>query len=316
MCAQVAWTAMLQLTTHSASMRMRLLIAALIGLVAGVLCWAILYRNHQEAGDFRWAMRAAQALLHRQNPYTTPLQRYPLHAAFFALPFVRMPMEVAGGLFFGISSAILAFGLTRQSYTRLFIFLAFPYWSSLLTAQWTPLVMGMAFFPLLIVTLLAKPQNAIPVAISHITWRGVVGGLVLLAASLLVMPHWPQSWLGQMSYYEHFVPFLVFPGPVLCLAIARREDPDTALLLVAALMPQRWFYDTFILWLIPKTRQEILATVFLSWVPALIRWYTTPTSMTQVGRWAVLWIYLPMLFVLLLRLPAPGALKYGIPEDQ
>lgn len=307
---------MLQLTTHSASMRMRLLIAALIGLAAGVLCWAILYRNHQEAGDFRWAIRQAQALLHRENPYTTPLQRYPLPAAFFALPFVRLPIEVAGGLFFGISSAILAFGLTRQGYTGLFIFLAFPYWSSLLTAQWTPLIMAMAFFPVLIVTVLVKPQNAIPVAISHITWRGVVACLILLAASLLAMPGWPRHWLGQTSYYEHFVPFLVFPGPVLCLAMVRREDPDMALLLIAALMPQRWFYDTFILWLIPKTRQEILATAFLSWVPALLRWYSTPRSMTQVGQWAVLWIYLPMLFVLLLRLPPPGAPKDGLREGR
>ena len=295
---------MLQLTAHWAPMRVRLLTSVAIGMAAGLLCWAILARNYQEAGDFRWAIRAAQALLRHETPYSTPMQRYPLPAAFFALPFVGLPQEVAGGLFFGISSGILAFGLTRKSYTRLFIFLAFPYWSSLLTAQWTPLVMAAAFFPVLIVTVLAKPQNAIPVAITHLSWRGVVASLALLTISLVLMPNWPRLWLGQTSYYQHFVPMLVFPGPVLLLALASRRDPDTALLLTAALMPQRWFYDAFILWLIPRTRKEILATVFLSWVPALLRWHRAPSGMLEIGQWAVLWLYLPMLFVLLLRMSA------------
>lgn len=282
-------------------MRLRVCISALIGVLAGVLCWAILARNHQEAGDFRWAIRAAAALLHHQSPYTTPLQRYPLPAAFFALPFLRLPEPVAGGVFFGISSAILAFGLTRISYTLLLIFLAFPYWSCLLTAQWTPLVMAAAFFPALTVTILAKPQNAIPVVLTHWSWRGALGAGAFLILSLLWMPAWPKLWLAQSSYYQHFIPLLVFPGPVLLLALAVRTDPDTPLLLLAALMPQRWFYDAFILWLIPKTRQEILATVFLSWVPGLLRWYHTPSGMPEIGQWAVLWLYLPMLFVLLLR---------------
>jgi len=297
-------------------MRIRWLISVLVGTAAGVLCWAILARNHQEAGDFRWAVRAAQALLQGQNPYTTPMQRYPLPAAFFALPFVRLPMELAGGLFFGVSSALLAFGLTRSGYTRLFIFLAFPYWSSLITAQWTPLIMAGAFFPLLMVTVLAKPQNALPVAITHLTKRGVVATFVMLAVSLLWMPVWPRLWAGQTGYYQHFIPLFVFPGPVLLLALSRRRDPDTALLLLAAIMPQRWFYDTFILWLIPKNRREILATAFLSWAPAVQRWYHMPANASEVGRWTVLWIYLPMMFLLLLRLPKgtpAGPLMMGEP---
>jgi len=291
-------------------MRMRLVISALIGLIAGVLCWAVLGRNHQEAGDFRWAIRAAQSLLLRENPYNTPMQRYPVPAAFFALPFVRLPMETAGGLFFGLSSAVLAFGLTRTGYTRLFIFLAFPYWSSLITAQWPPLVMAAAFFPLLIVTVLAKPQNALPVVTTHLKKSGVVATVILLGVSLLILPSWPRLWIHQTGYYQHFVPFYVFPGPVLLLVLARRKDPDAAFLFLTALLPQRWFYDAFVLWLIPKTRQEILATAFLSWVPALLRWYHMPTNV-ELGQWTVLWFYLPMLFVILLRLPSEQELAVG-----
>jgi hypothetical protein len=66
-------------------------------------------------------------------------------------------------------------------------------------------------------------------------------------------------------------------------------------------MPQRWFFDTLVLWLIPKTRREILVTALLSWGAGIWRWYHFPHSFDQVGRWAVLWIYLPMLAVVLLR---------------
>jgi len=71
--------------------------------------------------------------------------------------------------------------------------------------------------------------------------------------------------------------------------------------LLAAIMPQRWFFDAFILWLIPKTRREILATVFFSYGAGIWRWYHAPHSFTEVGRWTVLFIYLPMLGVVLWR---------------
>jgi len=73
---------------------------------------------------------------------------------------------------------------------------------------------------------------------------------------------------------------------------------------LAAIMPQRWFFDAFILWLIPKTRREILFTAFFSWGAGIWRWYQYPHSFSQVGRWAVLFIYLPMLVVVLARTPA------------
>jgi hypothetical protein len=66
-------------------------------------------------------------------------------------------------------------------------------------------------------------------------------------------------------------------------------------------MPQRWFFDSFILWLIPKSRREIVWTVFFSWGAGLLRWYNAPHNFTQVGRWTVLFIYLPMLAVVLIR---------------
>ena len=45
-------------------------------------------------------------------------------------------------------------------------------------------------------------------------------------------------------------------------------------------MPQRWFFDSFILWLIPQSRREIIWTVFFSWGAGIWRWYHIPSSFT------------------------------------
>jgi len=279
----------------------RLTISALIGLASGTFCWFLLRRLHQNAADFQWAIHLAHRLLAHQNPYDTPLEQYPLPAAFLALPFLRMPQELAGGIFYGLSSFLLALGLTRENYSRLRVFLAYPYWAGVLTAQWSTIITASAFFPLLLPVTIMKPQIGLPVFLTRMTRRGLLACLFIAALSLVVLPRWPLLWLGQAHNYEHFIPLLVFPGPLLLLALLRYRDRDAWLLLLAALMPQRWFYDAFILWLIPKSRREIIWTVFFSWGLGLWRWYHVPHSSTQVGRWAVIFLYLPMLVVVLLR---------------
>jgi hypothetical protein len=256
---------------------------------------------HQGAADFGWTLRSARYLLAGRNPYDTPLEQYPLTAAFFGLPFLWLRPEVAAGTFYGLSSAVLAFGLTRHGYTRLLVFLAYPYWAGFLTAQWPPLIMASAFFPLLMPVTLVKPQIGFPVALTHLSRRGVLACAALVLLSLVVMPRWPALWFHQLGNYEHFVPLLVLPGPLLVLALLRYRKRDAWLLFITACMPQRWFFDTLILWLIPKTRRQILFTAMLSWGAGIWRWYHIPHSFTQVGRWTVLWIYLPMLVIVLVR---------------
>lgn len=282
-------------------MRRRLAISAAIGLTSGLFCWFLLVHFHQGAADFGWAVRAARYLLARRNPYDTPLEQYPLTAAFFGLPFLWLRPEAAAGAFFGISSGLLALGLTRHGYHRLLVFLAYPYWAAILTAQWSPLVTASAFFSLLLPATMAKPQIGLPVALTHLSRRGVLACVALGLLSLVIMPRWPILWAGQLGYYQHFIPLLVLPGPLLMLALIRYRERDAWLLFLAALVPQRWFFDTLILWLIPRSRREIVWTVFFSWGAGIWRWYHIPHSYNQAGRWAVLCIYLPMLMVVLLR---------------
>ncbi|MFI5110750.1 MAG: hypothetical protein ACHP78_18165 [Terriglobales bacterium] len=295
-------------------MRWRIAISAAIGLASGLFCWFLMKHFHQDAADLRWAIHAAQRLLAHQNPYDTPLEQYPLTAAFFALPFVRLQPEVAAGLFYGIGSALLAFGLTRRGYERLLIFLAYPYWAGMIAVQWSPIIMAGAFFPLLLPVTMAKPQIGLPVFLTHMNRRGILACVGLGVLSLLLMPAWPLLWLGQMGNYQHFIPLLVLPGPLLLLALLRYRDRDAILLFLSALMPQRWFFDSFILWLIPKSRREILGAVFFSWGVGIWRWYHIPHTMHEVGLWTILGFYLPMLVVVLLRARHEAAPDSGVPS--
>jgi hypothetical protein len=154
---------------------------------------------------------------------------------------------------------------------------------------------------------MAKPQIGLPVFLTHASRRGVVLSLIVGALTLAIMPKWPLIWIGQLRHYEHFIPLLVFPGPLLLLALFRYRDRDAILLLLAACMPQRWFFDGFILWLIPKSRREIVWTVFFSWGAGLWRWYHVPHNFAEVGEWAVVFLYLPMLAVVLCRKRFPVA---------
>jgi hypothetical protein len=287
-------------------MRWRIAVSAAIGLLSGAFCWFLMKRLHQDAADFRWAIYLARRLVNGQNPYDTPFEQYPLTSAFFALPFLRLPPEVAAGMFWGISSSLLAFGLTRDGYGKLLIFLAYPYWAGILTVQWSPIISAAAFFPLLLPVTMAKPQIGLPVFLTRVSVRGAVACAVLAALSLVVMPSWPRLWLHQLGNYHHFIPLFVLPGPLLLLALLRYRDRDARLLTLAALMPQRWFFDSFILWLIPQSRREIIWTVFFSWGAGIWRWYHIPQSFTEVGRWTVIFLYLPMLAVVLLRKPRPA----------
>jgi len=295
--------------------RLRILISGAIGLTSGTFCSFLMIHFHLGAADFSWAIQVARDLLAHQNPYANPRQLYPLTAAIFGLPFVLLRPELAAGTFYGISSALLAFGLTKNGYQRLLIFLAYPYWAGILTAQWPPIIMAGAFLPLLLPAALVKPQLGLPLLLTNLNRLGALACLAVLFLSLAIMPQWPVFWISSISHYDRFIPLLVFPGPLLALALLRYRDRDAHLFLLMAIMPQRWFYDTFILWLIPKTRRQIIWTVFFSWFVGIWRWYHMPHSFTQVGRWAVLFLYFPVLWTIMSRpkdAVEPGGEGHGL----
>jgi hypothetical protein len=276
-----------------------LIISLQIGLYAGLLNWLIFATGES---DFVWAIRAARDLLAGRDPYAYPYDAshipYPLPAAFVGLPFVWFPNRIGAALFFGISSAILAYGLSKEGYHRLLTFLSLPFVSATFMGQWTPLIMASAFFPIFLGLAVVKPQTGIPIFISNFSKKATVLCAALLGLSLLIRPTWPIVWLSQIGPYDKFFPILTSPGFLLLVLLFNYRSKSARYLLLCALMPQRMYYDTLILWLIPKTSLEFLVTVGLSWLAGILR-FVFPGTIEYARIWMVTFVYCPMCFLVM-----------------
>ena len=281
-------------------------ISILIGFISGLFCW-VGSRGRPEipgwanrAGDFGWAILAAQDLWNGRDPYDHPFGRevvpYPIPAALLVLPVSWLRHDLAGALFFGLSSALLSAGLLRNGNGALWVFLSYPYFAALPNTQWAPLVMAAAFHPFLFPMTLAKPNIGLPVLLTRWSKTGLFAALALLLGSLLVYPQWPLRWLSQVGGYQSFVPLLTFPGFLLLVALCRWRSDSARFLLLASVVPQRWFYDSLILWLIPKKGWQYLMTAAFSWL-SFVGWMLFPRTIENVGLSVVLFAYLPMLVV-------------------
>ena len=96
--------------------------------------------------------------------------------------------------------------------------------------------------------------------------------------------------------YQSFVPLLTFPGFLLLIGLSRWRSESARILLLASVAPQRWFYDSLVLWLVPKTGLQYLMTAVLSWL-SFDGWMLFPRTIENVGLSVVLFAYLPMLVV-------------------
>ena len=105
-------------------------IAIAIGIAVGAARYfRLLERPGAVAVDFTWPWRAARILIDGHNPYqvitaTGPFPfdgpfYYPLTAAVAALPFAPLRPAAAGGIFIGVSTALLVFGMLRTARAHL-----------------------------------------------------------------------------------------------------------------------------------------------------------------------------------------------------
>ncbi|MCA2002698.1 MAG: hypothetical protein LDL51_12600 [Chloroflexi bacterium] len=287
----------------------RFLIALCIGLASGLLCWFALSHIGNGAGDFNWQLRAARDLLAGENPYRYEPGEYnipyPLPTAFLAIPLAGLPNTLAGGVFFGLSGALLAWLILKESKPwRLLIFLSWNFFFALLYAQWPPLVLCLYFAPAFLPMLWMKPQIALPLALTQrLNPLGVGLTAIVGAASLWSYPSWLWVWLGQISSYQGLLPPLfVLPfGPLILLALLSPRERRTWILILMAAMPQRMLYDQMALLLVAENRREMLFLVFCSWLTFPLLWVYGGWSHLPGSwqRWVLLTLYLPSLAVIL-----------------
>lgn len=288
----------------------RFLIAITIGIAGGVLCYDRLYDRGVFAADFTWAWYGARVLLTGGNPYehlpireTYPLDAplyYPIYAPMVALPFSPFTPEVAGALFFGVSSGILAWVLIRKDISYLSLFLSSSYLMSAENCQWTPLITAGLVLPLLSFVLLAKPNVGILALITNLSRTTIIVCLTVAIIGSILWPWWLQDWLFVVTVHgqaTHKIPIMI--APLLLLGLTEWRNDKGRLFLLLAILPQSLiFYDQLPLWLVTRTARQRYILTGLSWI-GFIGWLFVegPRAFRAAG-WVVWWMYVPVLVML------------------
>ena len=259
------------------------MIALAIGLAAGLVSYAFLSRPGS-GGDYFFVWSAARSLLAGQNPYHViavgpenpgnDVLLYPLPALLVVAPVAWLPLALSGGIFLGISSALLAFVLLRDGYHRLPIFLGAPFLMAISLGQWSPLVTAAALEANLGFVFAAKPNLGLAAWIYRPNIRAIVVALALVGLSLLIAPSWPIDWYHNISSRpEKLSPVRTMAGPVLLLALIRWRTAEARLFLAMACVPQAlFFYDQLALGLIPRTLRQSLILALASFA-LLLTWF-------------------------------------------
>ena len=303
----------------------RILIAILIWFGGAALSYLTLRMYPQfVARDYTYSWRAAQALLHGQNPYLVirptgpyPYENYyyyPLPAALVTLPLVGLAAVPSAAVFVGLSSAALAYVVTRDGFgfRGLLVFASVPYLTAAVLGQLTPLIVAAAFIPALQWVYAAKPTIAAAVFAARPSLGGAALSVLLLLVSLILFPHWPSDWLQALTHTPHHRAAVVRPlGFIVLLALLKWRTPEGRLMAVLACVPQVFFfYDQLPLTLTARTGRQLALLVGLSWVAWAITWTTCthrPACVEFAEPLILPFLYLPAL-ILVLRRPNEGVL--------
>jgi hypothetical protein len=246
----------------------RLLIALAVGLFAAGASWFATHRPAFGAPpDFHWSWLAAKALASGQNPYGTG-SVYPLPAFLAALPFTLFRSDVATSLFSGLTSALLAWVVTRESYARVPLFLSAAFAHGAVQGQWSMLLAAALFAPALSAVGAIKPNIGIGLLAYRPTWGTAAAMIAFAALGLLLMPDWPKQWLATLGgpimsgTAIHHSPIRSPGGIIALLALWRWRRPEARLLAAMAVVPQSPFvYEVLPLFVIARSRVETYALV-------------------------------------------------------
>jgi hypothetical protein len=302
------------------SVRARLLIAISLGVFASVISWVATHRPGFGTPDFHWWYVGARALLDGRDPYAEvpriigPEFRlfHPLPAVLVTVPLAGLRPDVALSIFSALSSAVLAFAVTRTSYDRLPLFLSASFAHAAVMGQWSLVLTAAFLLPGIAFLGAAKPNVGLAMLGSSLSWRAAAAMVGFALISIVAMPSWPREWLAQLpnSPY-HFSPLRAPGGFILVLALLRWRRPEARLLSVMAVVPQSPFvYEALPLFLIARTRFETYALVIGSDIALGVYALSNRQDVSrffQLNTLAMLFaMYIPAL-VLVLRRPNDGA---------
>lgn len=257
--------------------RRHIIITSIIaGLSGSALCLVFRSLGHDN-GDFWWALHMAIGVIEGRDPYEglreARMVAYPLPIAFVGMLFLWVPNIGASVLFTGCSTGLLVYGILKDHRPwELTVLASAPYVIAVQYAQWGIIIMAMAHLPLLLPTILIKPQIALPIALTRRpTLPALIITMLMLLGSFFLLPSWPMRWLATTGSYTHWFPLIVLPlGPLLLTSLIRWRDQRSWMLTLMAIFPHRALYDLPSLWLNTSGWRQSLMLSILSWVVFLL----------------------------------------------
>jgi hypothetical protein len=295
---------------------------AITGAVAALAAWMSWTAHPTVYGgvrsDFSMLHAAASAWLAGTDPYSAvgPGRAYdvghgvlyPMTAVMVSAPFTVVPWPDPA--FAACGAALLAWALTGHSRFRFAWFLlltpAFIY--TVRMTQWSALVTGAALLPAWGFLLAAKPTVGAALWLAYPSRRAAVGAIAFLAASLVLLPTWPASWLAATAGVTHIRPPLFYwGGPLILLALGRWRRPEARLLAALACVPHTpELYESLYLFLVPSSLAQGALLAALNYGIVFARRAVPPPAdyagdMAANGQWMVLLLYLPCVAMVLLR---------------
>jgi hypothetical protein len=310
------------------SVRARWIAALAIGVGAGLFSGLVALRPGA-APDFLFPLAGARYFLDGQNPYLAirgdPSAAPPYNAPFAypftsvmpVLPLAGLAAPVALGLFFGLSSGLLAFFVTRHAWWRLHVFMGAPFVVAATLGQNTPLVMVAGLVPAAGFLATVKPNVGLALLLRRPSLPAIAGCAVAGLLSLAIFPSWPAHWLealrgGLGNEHSYEIPLLQTGGVVLGLAaLAWRRASGRVLLALSAVPQALFFYDQILLWLIPRTRKQSILLTASSQL-AFILWYLLREGGDSIVRsaypYVIALLYLPSLLIVLRQ-------RYGVADE-
>lgn len=299
------------------STRTRVAIAVAIGGFAAAISWLATHRPGFGIPDFHSWWLAARALVDGLDPYAVVPQEvgfgffYPLPAAVLTIPLAYVRPDIALALFSAVSTALLAWAVTRDSYDRLPLFLSASFAHAAVMGQWSLLLTAAILIPRLGITAAAKPNLGLALLGYTLSWRLALAIIAFTGLTIVLSPEWPARWIASLRASEfHPAPLQLAGGFLVLLALLRWRRPEARLLAVMGVVPQSPFvYEALPLFVVPRSRLETYVLVIGSDLAfgayALARGAERASFFRLTGIAVVLGMYFPAL-IMVLRRPNEG----------
>ncbi len=302
----------------------RLAAAVILGLIVAGYVFAREHAYPQWGADAVQSWAGSWVLRRGENPYTAigpngtfmhwpwPLF-YPLPALILTLPFTLVSLAVFRPLFLGLSSAWLAYVVSRRDLWRLAVLASAAFLGAIAAGAWEPLLVAAALTPGACFTYLAKPNVGLVLASGlprrRATYVGIALTLLLFAASLVVRPDWIPQWREALRAGTHLAGPITRPGGFIVLAaLAKWRRADARLLVLMASVPQSMILQAALpLFLITRSRTETILLAMLSFIPYAVQLHYAalntlfPELTAHTGTMMVPCLYLPCLIMVMRR---------------